>query len=433
MMVPTLAGLALALGTAVQAPAAAQDVSPWMPFVGCWEDEGASRRDPITCVLPVEGDPLAADLVGLREGKEFRRSRLRADGTVSAIESAECEGKETSRFSLDATRVYLQGELACGGGGATRTVSMLAISPEARLIYVSGRDVAEDPNVSVRALRGIPWARLPKSVRDDLASLEAVVFATRTAASRVPLSTAAIVETSRSMGAPVSEIWLAAVAADSPMWTPLEESAPADLEASGVPARVVALLAALENPDDSRIILSADGAKVLTRDQLAAQLELQRTVLRVAQAMSDGDGGTWLARSGGAGASPANVCSFLAGIFFGSGGGGTAGFGAASNVSLQGARQLMLNGCQNFAVGDPRIYAAVYGAYPGSTAGHAGSTRPTTAPMGHPAPEPLPLGGLGPRSAGGPSAAAAPRSTPPPSSASGAPRGDGMPVPVRTP
>lgn len=427
MMVLTLAGIALALGTAVQVPAAAQDASPWMPFVGCWEDEGASRRDPITCVLPVEGDPLAADLVELRDGDEFRRSRLRADGTVAAIESAECEGKESSRFSLDATRVYLQGELACGGGSATRTVSMLAISPEARLLYVSGRDVEEDPNVSFRALRGISWARLPSAVRDDLASLEAVVIAERTEASRVPLSTAAIVETSRSMGAPVSEIWLAAVAADSPMWTPLDESAPAELEANGVPARVIALLAALENPDESRIVLSANGAQVLTQDQLAAQLELQRTLNRLAQAISAEDGGTWLA-SGGQRQAPAAVCNFLAGVFVGTGGGGVNGFGVATNVSLQGARQLMLNGCRNFAVGDVGLYDAVYNAPPAS--GRPGATRPSSVPIIQPTPETIPLGG---RSGSGPSTAAAPRSTPAPSTASGAPRGDAKPAPARTP
>jgi hypothetical protein len=425
MIAIALAGVALAVGTAVQAPSLAQD-SPWLPFVGCWEDETASRRDPITCVLPVEGDPLAADVVVLREGKEVRRSRLRADGTVAAIESADCEGRESSRFSLDATRVYLQGEVSCAGGSATRTVSLLAISPEARLIHISGGDTEVDPNVAVRALRGVPWTRLPKAVRADLGDLEGSVFAQRTAVSRVPLSTAAVVETSRSMGAPVSEIWLAAVAADSREWTPFDQPARAELVAGGVPSRVIAVLAALDNPEESAVVLSENGARVMTREEWTSQLELQRALMRVAQA-SSGAGSTSLGGAAGTSLSSAGPCSFLAGIFFGSGG-----FGGAAGLSAQGARQMMLAGCKNIARGDPRLFNVVYGAYPGSTSGQRGTPRPSTAPEGLPRPEVVPIGGLGGRSGRG-AAAAGPRSTPAPSGGSGSSGGGGLPAPVRTP
>jgi hypothetical protein len=425
-----IAGLALAVGIAAQAPPPAPDATPWMPFLGCWGSEAESRRNPITCVLSVEGDPLAADLVELRNGMEVRRSRVRADGTVSAIESAECEGRESARFSLDATRVYLHGEVACDGASVTRSVSLLAITPEARLLHVSGRDAVDEPNVAFRALRGIPWSRLPKVVRRDLEHLEAAVFAQRTAMSRVALSSAAVVETSRSMGAPVSEIWLAAVVADSPMWTPLDASAREELVTAGVPARVIDLLAALEYPNESSVELSAKGARVVTRDQLADQFALQRTVLRLAQAMA-GAGGASPGRSDGALPAPASVCSSLAGVFFGGGG-----FGAAASVSAQGARQLLLHGCRNFVVGDPRVFDVAFGIYPGSMADHAAAAAPSTAPMGHPAPEPIPLGGLGGNTGGSSSSPGSRQPAPAPPSRGGgmapssAPSGHAAPAPI---
>lgn len=379
-----LAGLALALGTAVQAPAAAQDTSPWMPFIGCWEGEAASRRDPITCLLPVDGDPLAADLVVLQDGKELRRSQLRADGTVSAFEAAECRGRESSRFSLDATRVYLHGEVACGSDDATRTVSLLSISPEARLIQVSGRGAEDDTKVTFRVLRGVPWARLPKAVRGDLDHLEAAVFAQRTAASRMALSTSAVVETSRSVGAPVSEIWLAA----------------------------------LEDPFLNSIMLSENGARVVS----GAQLEMQRTIIRLAQATSGATG--QVGPSGGGRVASSSVCGGLVGMYATGGG-----LGAIGIVSAQGARQLLMAGCQNIVANDPRVFENAYGAYAGALEWHEASTR-RPPPVGHPAPEPLLLNGLGTGRSGGQPSAGVRRPAPrPPGARDSPPATTGHPAP----
>lgn len=350
-------GLMSMLVAVVQAPIGRAEPSPWTPFLGCWEEADAPRGQPLTCVLPVDGDPLAVDFVALRGNEEVRRSRLVADGTVREVSGADCRGSESTRFALDASRVYLQGEVTCGSEAATSTVAMFALSPEGRFIQVRGHRAADAPAVAFRVMESRPWSELPRAVQSALAGREEGARGGRDALARIALRDEAVVETVRSVGAPVTEIWLAAYTADAETALPVDERSRATFAAAQVPSRVVALLEALHDPMQYEIGLSERGAAV-THVGVGGDLAAERVMYRVAALGASSASGIPNFGVSGAGGSDSPACSALFGIHFGAVPGPYGGFNAV------GARQMLLSNCLDPRVNTPEAWQAVYRAYP---------------------------------------------------------------------
>ncbi len=355
-MSSALSGL-LALLTAVTAdPTVRHEGSPWLSFVGCWQQAEAPRGQPMTCILPVAGDPLSVDLVLVRDGRdgdELQRSRLTADGTIATIASADCRGTESTRFALDGARVYLRGDLTCGTDGARRTVGLFAISPDARLIQVQGRDDVSEPKVSFRVLDAVPLSRVPRLVRSDLQAHDVLATEERASAARQSVTADAVIETSRSVGAPVTEIWLAAQAAEARVTLEVDEPTRDALVAGAVPSRVIDLLVALAAPMYHQIALGEDGARVAAADAVSP-LEVQRVMYRLA---AESSLSTMSVPSLGAASfatGSTRLCSMLHGMHFGTG-------GTYGGYTLNGARQMLLLGCSNALLNNPRTQQAVYG------------------------------------------------------------------------
>jgi hypothetical protein len=352
----TLSGLMVLLTAMTADPTVQREPSPWLSFVGCWQQAEAPRGQPMTCILPVSGDPLAVDVVLVRDrrdGEELQRSRLSADGTVARIASSECRGTESTRFAFDGARVYLRGDLTCHAEGARRTVALFAISPDARLIQVQGRDDVSQPNVSFLVLDAVPLARVPRIVRSDLQAYDVLATEQRVAVARQPVTVDAVIETSGSVGAAVTEIWLATQAAESRVALEVDEPTRAALVAGGVPPRVIDLIVALEAPMFYQIALSEDGARVGAADAISP-LEMQRVMYRLAAAASlSGMGSASLGASSFATGSR-QLCNMLHGRSFGTG-------GTYGGYTLDGARQMMLSGCTNAALNNPKTMQAVYG------------------------------------------------------------------------
>lgn len=373
MMSNALSGLLVLLTAVTADPTVQREQSPWLSFVGCWQQAEAPRGQPLTCILPVAGDPLSVDLALIRDGRngeELRRSRLTADGTIATIASADCRGTESTRFALDGARVYLRGDLTCNTEGARRTVGLFAISPDARLIQVQGSDDVSQPNVSFHVLDAVPLSRVPRVVRSDLQAYDVLATEQRVAVARQSITTDAVIETSRSVGAPVTEIWLATQAAEARVTIEVDEPTRDALVAAEVPSRVIDLLVALEAPMYYQIALSEDGARVAAADAVSP-LEVQRVMYRLAAAASLS---TMSSPSFGAASfatgSP-QICSMLHGMLSGTG-------GTYGGYTLNGARQMMVLGCTNGLLNNPRTMQAVYGGAPGAPV--EPTRRPSPAP-----------------------------------------------------
>lgn len=420
-----------------QAPAAA---TPWTSLVGCWVQDGdggaGTKASPVTCVLPVEGDPLAADVILLVGEEETRRSRIVADGTRREFATEMCRGSETARFSMDGGQVILQSVMSCGADEPKRGSGILGLTDSGRFVRVVGGDTRIASDVRFTVERRIPLVEIPRSLAEAFAAVPADSPGPVT---DVALSAPALVEAARSLSVPVLEIWIAAHAADAPAPFVLPAEVMHELSDAGIPARILALLEALQNPDRYHLALSSSGAVVTPM-----RADETRRFRQLAAALS---GSTSLTATGSAydsqflsnasNAPVGNACLGARVLM-------TAGFGTYGATPAF-AHVLYARVCPTNGFYDPRTMNAVlYGAYGGPDGGEAGGrSRPRDSGQSgdktpaadaarrrtpgteleggasygrlssHPAPEAIPLGGLGtPASSSSAPASSAP-ATPP--------------------
>jgi hypothetical protein len=212
------------------------------------------------------------------------------------------------------------------------------------------------PNVSFRVLDAVHLSRVPRIVRSELQAYDVLATAQRDAAARQPVTPDAVIETSRSVGAPVTEIWLTAQAAESSVAFEVDEPTRAALVAVEVPARVIDLLVALDAPIFYQIALSEDGARVASANA-ASPLAVQQVMYRLAAAASVSSlSSASLGAPSFARGSP-DLCSMFHGMYYVAG-------GNYSGYTLDGARQMLLMGCPYAELNRPRTMQAVYGGGP---------------------------------------------------------------------
>jgi hypothetical protein len=400
----------------IKAQQVGADPSAWASFVGCWApspvDDAPRRSSSVTCVLPVTGDPLAAEFVSFEGGREVRASRITADGTLRDFSTASCQGRESARFSLDGERVFLRGEITCDGSTARQTSGVFSLTEAHRFLSVSGSEVPVTDDVRLSVLVPIPRDDAPPAVRARLASHGASPETTPRAPSYTMLTPSVVSEAAAALSGPVTEIWIAGVVADAPTAFRMDDEFARSLELAGVPTRVQSLLTALGDRAHWRVALSAAGAEVSPLDAQALQeTRDDAEVRRIVTSISAVDGGRMDARfmASATNVPVGNACLGARVLTDGS-------FGVAGGAPAF-ANVLFARACPAIGMYDPRaMNGLLYGAYggPGSQAvpaapvaprqavGEADTPRPVPAVQerrevksnSHPAPDPIPLGGL---------------------------------------
>lgn len=395
---------------------------PWSPLLGCWvqdvEPGARANTSPTTCVLPVEGDPLAAEFVTYVGDEETRRSRIVADGTRRDFSTETCRGSEIARFAIDGGRVFLQSEMACGNEPPTRGTGVLGLTESGRFLRVLGGGAGDAPDVRFTLQRRLSSSEVPRAIRSVI---EASTGSAELSATPSALATSALVEASGALSTPVLEIWIVAQSADASNPYALTEQSDRDLSEAGVAENVRALLDALQHPDEYRLVLSSGGAAVtkLTSDetrkfrQVAEAMGVSTSISAVGSAHDS----QFLANASGA---PVGSSCLGARVLM------TSGYGTYGATPAF-AHVLYARVCPTNGFYDPQTMNGVlYGAYGGPGGGDVGGkSRPRGSgqsgddtpaadgarrrspgteldggasrgrPSSHPAPESIPLGGLG--------------------------------------
>ncbi|MCC6316900.1 MAG: hypothetical protein IT361_04335 [Gemmatimonadaceae bacterium] len=194
---------------AIAVPVAAQNsVSPWDPWIGCWDlvprASQMSTDGTRVCVVP-SADGGAVELVSIAGDSVTGRQQLQV-GSGRRVQDGACTGVE----DLHATgvRVYVRTSMECGG--QRRLVnSVMAMSAIGEWIDVRG--VAFGTNVGVKASRYRPapsLARLPADVALALRQRSPLAAGSRIAASG-RLQPADVIEAARYLEVGVLQTWLA--------------------------------------------------------------------------------------------------------------------------------------------------------------------------------------------------------------------------------
>jgi hypothetical protein len=245
------------------APVLAQQSAPvstdarWTAWLGCWQqlEETVRDRNPIdadprdavptpgvvVCVTPAK-ESAGVTFSTIVEKQSALEETVVADGSNRAIDEPGCKGSQRARWSETGTRLFAHAQLSCTDG-STRTISGLTtIAPGP--VWVEIQVVNSDGRESIRIRR---YRRSPdqtyvnaRLTRDQLAAAAA-------AAARQARSFS--LEDVKEASTKVTPSTVEAALIETDAQFPLNANRLRELDAAGVPDRVLDLMIALSFPN----------------------------------------------------------------------------------------------------------------------------------------------------------------------------------------
>lgn len=228
----------------------------WTAWLGCWQqleetvkDTSLIERDTrepvvtkgvVVCVTPAD-DPAGVTLNTIVETQSSLEQTIVADGSDRAIDEPGCQGSQRARWSENGRRLFAHAELSCGNV-TKRTISGLTtIAPGS--IWVDIQVVNSEGRESVRVRR---YRRAPRqSYGSRVTSEQIAAGATAAARQAVPFT----VDEVKEAIANVSPSTVEAALMETDAGFPLNAKRLQELDAAGVPARILDLMIALSFPN----------------------------------------------------------------------------------------------------------------------------------------------------------------------------------------
>lgn len=254
-VLPTIALVAAALPAALPAALRAQGASAvdprFQPWLGCWGASsstagGGGAGGPTApaeraCVVPSATVAGSVDLALLRGDSLEQRTPLPRPGIAAPRTVDGCTGEELASWSVDNRHLLLRSTLTCAGGIGRTETAVMGFTDAGDWLQVQHIDVGGNAatTVSKRApleLTDRQWQALGGGAPRSSYAMRLALGA--------PLALSQVREMATRMPAPLTEAWLVARA---PRFG-LNGRALLALQRDGVPARVIDMLVALDNP-----------------------------------------------------------------------------------------------------------------------------------------------------------------------------------------
>jgi uncharacterized membrane protein YgcG len=241
---------------AQQPPTAGRVDARWTAWFGCWQQleetvkdtsliESDTRNPVVTkgvvvCVTPAD-DPPGVTINTIVETQSALEQTIVADGSNRAIDEPGCQGSQRARWSENGRRLFAHAELSCTNG-VKRTISGLTtIAPGS--IWVDIQVVNSEGRESVRVRR---YRRAPRQSYGSRVTAEQIAAgATAAARQAVPFT----VDEVKEAIAQVSPSTVEAALMETDAGFPLNAKRLQELDAAGVPARILDLMIALSFPN----------------------------------------------------------------------------------------------------------------------------------------------------------------------------------------
>jgi hypothetical protein len=247
-------------------PAAAQQKasagpldSRWLPFLGCWrqleETMTEENADPtreaqplavptagvIVCVTPTS-NPAAATFSTIVEKQSTFEETVVADGSMQPIGEAGCEGTQRAEWSQNGARLFARADLKCADGTRRVVSGLTTMAPGAMWIDIQAVTSGDRETVRVRRYRrSSDQARVADRLTNEQLALAASAAARR--------SVAFTMEEVKQMVTKLSPSAVEAALIETGSGFPLNAKRLQELDAAGVPNRVLDLMIALSFPN----------------------------------------------------------------------------------------------------------------------------------------------------------------------------------------
>jgi hypothetical protein len=254
--------LAAACGALSVVPVSAQQAaSPdarWTAWLGCWQQVEDSVRDEsvpdslrdrelrptkgvVVCVTPGESDA-GATFHTVIEKQAVLQETIVADGASHPIDEPGCSGQQRARWSDNGRRLFAHAELTCADG-TERTISGLTtIAPGP--LWVDIQVVTNEGRESIRVRR---YRRAPDHAYVASRVTRNQLAAAATAAARQAASFT--LDEVKEATAKITPSTVEAALIETNAGFPLNAQRLQELDAAGVPDRVLDLMIALSFPD----------------------------------------------------------------------------------------------------------------------------------------------------------------------------------------
>lgn len=244
-------------------PASAQQAAAaldgrWTAWLGCWQQledsvrddsvpDSLRDRDPratkgvVVCVAPADS-AAGVTFSTVIEKQAALQETIVADGTNHAIDEPGCTGQQRARWSGNGRRLFAHAELTCADGTESRISGLTTIAPGP--IWVDIQVVTSEGRESIRVRR---YRRAPDHAYVASRVTREQLSAAATAAARQAASFT--LEEVKEAIARVTPSTVEAALIETNAGFPLNAKRLQELDAAGVPDRVLDLMIALSFPN----------------------------------------------------------------------------------------------------------------------------------------------------------------------------------------
>jgi hypothetical protein len=212
MRINLLLGLGLGLSALVglsPRPVAAQAAdSRWLPWLGCWQAEGAPSDAGLLCVRPLDGQT-SVEILRVTGTDVVSREVVWADGQHHQTSREGCDGWEEGSFSRDGARIFLSSSHTCEGGVERTGGGIMALVSPTEWLDVRYLGMGDNRT---------PWVQRYRAASDQQAEAAGMggILADRAWAVRTARMAAAaapsvddVIEASQAEPAEVVQAWVA--------------------------------------------------------------------------------------------------------------------------------------------------------------------------------------------------------------------------------
>ena len=215
----------------------------WHAFLGCWATFSGGGRGQTVCLLPTESlDRI--EMVSVLKDSILSRTMVTASGQHISVTRDGCTGWESGTWSQDDRRLFTRAEFSCGGGATQVATGIYSMTSSEAFARVEGVKTKGASRARIVNFVRVDTVRVPNDLTARMPDFVGLHISGARVEAAADLTTADVVEATKTVDASVAEAWLA------DRGQPFAVTA-RDLRAmrdAGVPSDVIDMVVAVSHP-----------------------------------------------------------------------------------------------------------------------------------------------------------------------------------------
>lgn len=199
---------ALCAATSLRAQGTLAKVDPrWQAFLGCWETSASGSRGPTVCLVPTDAAS-RIELLTVTNDSVLNSAFVTATGARTPVTRDGCTGWESATWSSDDRRLFTRAEFSCGGGATQVATGMYSMTDGETFSRIEGVKTKGGERTRVVNFAWAYSVRVPQEIASRLPNLDGMPRSGARIEAAATVTTADVVEASKTVESGVVEAWL---------------------------------------------------------------------------------------------------------------------------------------------------------------------------------------------------------------------------------